>query len=383
MCHHKGQGQHLTTHFLSLSLSLWTVPDDLLIAWVFTSGHTLAAFDRTYVESGFCQIGTAPRHRVWMLQCFLAQWFLLPVWVRMATFCGHRKHRLWCKHYRWSLAAPHSWRRLKLCDVKKKKKQKILEGRNTRSYSKNDLLEITASRVCGWNANILEKAHWNFLPQKDTNHSQALRWFTGFSVLCKFNLYLLNIQSTTRAQPPRSSHICLLFCFPASSLCLGRVLCRLWTWLTSGQWPVCRPPADAVFSRCVFGSRVVPLGCVSADSAPFFKYTPVFYRHMFWSWIVLDRRASSPPGSYSCRWPWGSATLRIHQGSGSRGSKSEGMFRCLGSGRRMCSPPLRSQTTCLSCLSLVFGSLATYFYFDEKRKPLRSYVLYFIIFVTK
>lgn len=121
----------------------------------------------------------------------------------------------------------------------------------------------------------------------------------------------------TQTHPLCYFHICLLSCFPASSLCLDRVLCRLWTWLTSSQWPVCHPPVDAAFSRCVVGL----LGCVSAEQA-LFKYTPVFFGSWIVFWPSSDRRASSLPGSYSCRWSWGLPTLRIHQGSGSHGSKN-------------------------------------------------------------
>lgn len=205
-----------------------------------------------------CQIDAMQRHWVRMLQHFLAQWFLLPVWVRMATHSRHGTHRLWRKHYCWSLAARHSWTRVKLYDVKK---QKILEGRNTRSYTKNALLQITASWVCGCTQTPMRQLHKSFrkssLKLSTTKTHQpftsleTVYWF--LCVLHKFNLYLLNIQSLTQGHPLCYFHICLLSCFPASSLCLDRVLCRLWTWLTSGQWPVCRPPADAAFSRCVVG----------------------------------------------------------------------------------------------------------------------------------
>lgn len=79
-----------------LPLSLWTVPDDLLIAWVFILTFWLnrPAFSSVKFTStkDICRIwiwrGEALRHSVRMLHCFLAQWFLLlslSVWVMMAT----------------------------------------------------------------------------------------------------------------------------------------------------------------------------------------------------------------------------------------------------------------------------------------------------------
>lgn len=73
------------------------------------------------------------------------------------------------------------------------------------------------------------------------------------------------------------------------------------------------------------GALLVSL-VVSQQSRPFLNTLLYFTDVFFESWIVFcpssDRRASSLPGSYSCRWSWGSPTLRIHQGSGSHGSKN-------------------------------------------------------------
>lgn len=95
MCHYKGRGQHLTTHFLP-SLSLSPCGQFLMTcsSREYSPSHSGSVGQCLNTEAGKqdvcrvwkCQIGAAQRHRVRMLQHFLAQWFLLPVWVRMATF---------------------------------------------------------------------------------------------------------------------------------------------------------------------------------------------------------------------------------------------------------------------------------------------------------
>lgn len=87
--YHKGKEQQLTIHFLSLSRSrcgqflMTCLSREYSLSHSGSVGQSLntQAEKQDVCRVWICHIGAAQRHKVRMLQDFLALWFLLPVWV--------------------------------------------------------------------------------------------------------------------------------------------------------------------------------------------------------------------------------------------------------------------------------------------------------------